>query len=344
MTSADIARELRAARPAAPATLRAQVLADAAREPIPTPTWLGRARRRRLAVLVPVSAGLAVAAAVAIGVSRPDDAREAIPTSPSAELRSPNPLVPGATADSTTALPGAPTAKAGTTLVEDRAQRITASLTLRVADGDALSAAVRDALRITRSLGGYVVRSDVVAGDDGTASLSVRVPSENAQDAIARLSALGTIVGQRVQADDLQGGLDAIAAELTRLGAALARVRAQLASEDLTPTERASLQARRDELVLGLRSLRAQRDATRAEAAEATIDLEVRTEQSAGIVPVPSRLDRTLTRALDVLAWEAVVVLGLLVVLAPLALGALALWGVRRVTGRRATDRLLATH
>jgi Domain of unknown function (DUF4349) len=341
MTSAEIARELHAVRPVAPAPLRARVLADARREPVRAPSLLERVRRQRLLVLVPAAASLAVAAAVVIGVTRPGDAREAAPTTSTEALTAE--LAPGGTpADAVTAAPSPSTPSAKTGAVDDRAQRITAALTLRVADGEALSTATRDAIRITRSLDGYVVRSDVAAGDDGFASLSLRVPSANAQDAIARLSALGTIVAQRVQADDLQAGLDALQTELTRRRAALAAVQARLASEDLTSVERAVLQSRRTALVAEIATLRAQQTATRAEAAEATIDVELRTDSSAGVVPVPSRLDRTLTRALDVLAWEAVALLGLVIVLAPLALFGLALWGVRRTSERRSTERLLA--
>ncbi len=338
MTSAEITRELRAARPVAPTALRARVLEGAAREAVPVPSLLDRLRGRRLLVAVPLAASLAIAAAVAIGVTRPETGRDAS-TAPPGTVASESSA--GGAGDALQGTPTLPSAKAGTTAAQDRAQRITAFLSLRVADGDALSTATRDAIRITRTLGGYVIRSDVSAGDDGAATISVRIPTARAQDAIAQLSELGAIAAQRVQAEDLQGSLDTLEADLVRLRTRLAAVRARLASDDLTPTERAALQVRRDQLVAQLVATRGQRDATRAEAAEASIDLELRTEQSSGVAPVPSRLDRTLTRALDVLAWEAVTVLGLLVVLAPLAVAGLAVLVARRWTRRRDDDRLL---
>ena len=57
-----------------------------------------------------------------------------------------------------------------------------------------------------------------------------------------------------------------------------------------------------------------------------TIQLTVVTPGAFGAVAPPSRIDRTIDEALNVLAWEAVIALGMLIVLAPFALV-----GVRRV-------------
>ena len=75
-TSAEIVRELRASRPAAPHVLRARVEAIAASTPpAPRPTIAGRllSRRRALLVAIPVAAALAVASAGVIGVVAPSD-------------------------------------------------------------------------------------------------------------------------------------------------------------------------------------------------------------------------------------------------------------------------------
>jgi hypothetical protein len=74
-----------------------------------------------------------------------------------------------------------------------------------------------------------------------------------------------------------------------------------------------------------------------------TIQLTVVTPQSSGAVVPASRIDRTIDEALNVLAWEGVVALGLLIVLAPLALVALAAWLGRRLYRRHEEERLLAT-
>jgi len=66
------------------------------------------------------------------------------------------------------------------------------------------------------------------------------------------------------------------------------------------------------------------------------------TPGSSGVVVPASRIDRTIDEALNVLAWEGVVALGLLIVLAPFALVALAAWLGRRLYRRREDERLLA--
>ncbi len=57
-----------------------------------------------------------------------------------------------------------------------RAQQVSATLTVEVRDSNAVSRAAQDALDLTRSLGGYVVSSSVATGEQGNASLTVRVP------------------------------------------------------------------------------------------------------------------------------------------------------------------------
>jgi Domain of unknown function (DUF4349) len=331
MTNADITRELRATRPVASGALRARV-AEIGERPTATARPRSSFRRHRLLALVPATAAIAVAGALVIGLTRPGSPGE--PTLPIA-VESPA----GSVADERLSAPTPPAAETGAP--SDRAQRVTAALTVRVDDGDALSGAAADALRITRELGGYVLSSRVVSGEDGSASLALRVPAAAAQEAIERLSALGTIVDQQVQVDDLQATLDALEIQLRQARAALASVRARLEGDDLTPAERARLQARRDELQRTLASLRTQRAETSRQAAEATIQLELRTAGNAGVVPVPTRLDRTIDRALDVLAWEAVTVLGLAIVIAPLVLVAGVALAGRRVARRREDARLL---
>jgi hypothetical protein len=98
------------------------------------------------------------------------------------------------------------------------------------------------------------------------------------------------------------------------------------------------LQTLRAELV----QLRAQISATNAEARMSTIQLTIATPQSSGAVPPSSRIDRTIDGALNVLAWEGVVALGLLIVLAPFAVAGLAVWLGRRAYRRREEERLLA--
>ena len=348
MTVTEIVDELRATRPGASESLRLHVLTVASSPHVADASLLTRLRSRRL-----------FAARARRGGHRPrrgrrDRGHPADPRRPrgdgapvetrrSGERRCDRDAATlpesfaGATETST-----ALTAEGTPGTVAGRAQRYVASLTLAVEDTDALSDATQRALSIARDLGGFVVAVRYATGDEGASSVTLRVPSGRAGDAVTRLSALGTIVAQNVQIDDLQESLDGLDKALQRLQAQLAALNAQLAGT-LTPAERARLQERRAQVQAQLRDLRASRTATAAEARLATFQLELRTEQDEGVAAPGSRLDRALDKALAVLAWEAVVVLAIAVAVAPLAIVAIAVWGARRVRRRREDDRLLAT-
>ena len=338
MTVTEIVDELRATRPRASDALRLQVLTLAASPPAKAPSFLDRLRSRRLVLIVPAAAGLAVAAAVAIGVTRPQPVRDAATAPSTVERSAAEPgsafVAPPAAADATTAQKAAPAPLTG------RAQRYVASLTLAVDDTDALSEATQRSLAIARDLGGYVVAVQYATGEDGAASVTLRVPSARAGDAVTRLSTLGTIVAQNVQIQDLQESLDGLDHEIERLRARIATLTAQLAG-DPGPAERARLLEERSQAQAQLRELRASRTATAAEARNATIQLELRTEDGAAAAP-GSRIDRALDRALEVLAWEAVVALAIAVAAAPLVLVGASVWATRRTRRRREDERLLA--
>jgi hypothetical protein len=106
---------------------------------------------------------------------------------------------------------------------------------------------------------------------------------------------------------------------------------------------RATLEARRDAARSELAQVRTQRAQVTGEARFATIQLSLQTERDASVAPVPSRFDRAIDRAGQILAWEASAVLYALVVLGPLALLALAVWLIRRGWRRRETEQLLGT-
>ncbi len=337
MTVNEIVDELRASRPRASDALRLQVLAVASQPAAPRPSLLDRFRGpRRLVLALPVAAGLAVAAAIVVGVTRPEPAgREAAAPATTVErlAGTASEAYAGPSADASAgAMKAAPAPTTG------RAQRYSATLALGVDDTDALSDATQRALGIVRDLGGFVVSARYATGSEGTSSLTLRVPSARAADAVARLSSLGTILAQDVQIQDLQEPLDGIDRELRRVQAQLAAVTVQLGQAD-TAAERARLTARRAELRAQLQQLRASRAATTAEASSATIQLELRTEEGAAVPPPASRIDR----ALDVLAWEAVVVLAIAVAAAPLALVVAAVWATRRTRRRLEDERLLSS-
>ena len=343
MTVNDVVDELRATRPHASDALRLQVMTIAARPAPRTPTLGERLRgRRRLALVAAAGAALAMAAAVVIGVTRsgttgsvesaaPDVARRSATGTTGESLAAPPPA-----ADATTAQKGATPGPVG-----GRAQRYSAALSLQVDDTDALSSATQQALAIARDLGGYVVSVHYATGDESAAALTLRVPSSNAADAVTRLSSLGTILGQNVQIDDLQGTLDTLDRREQQLRARIGALTAAIERSD-SAAERARLEEQRAQARAALREVRASHAATSAEARNATIQLDLRTKQDSGVAVPGSRLDRALDKALAVLAWEGVVLLAAALAAAPFALVAAAVWAARRTRRRREEDRLLA--
>jgi Domain of unknown function (DUF4349) len=348
MTSAELISELQAARPAASDALRERVRELAAPEPGPRRSpFAGFSLRRLSAVALPAAAALALAAAGAIGLSRSgEDGNVAVNygealTRESTQARAPAPNAAqdnalGKTRAGSTSAPAVGP-------VPGRPQRFSAQLTLEVANSDALSDATQQALQLTRALGGYAVSVSYGTADEtGTASLVLRVPTAKVQDAIARLSSLGTIVGEQVQIDDLGDQLQSLEQREHSLREQIARLTARLASEELTDEQRAVLQTRRAAAQRELATVRQQQAGVRREASLATLSLALRTKEGAAVPAPQSRLDRTLDEALNVLAWEGIALLYAAIVAAPFALlGAAAVVGARH-RRRREEERLLA--
>ena len=337
-SSPDLIHQLRASRPAASTDLRTRVREIAAEQPA-RPSWTTWRLpvRRSLLVALPAAAALALASAGVLGLARSDSPQalreQAVDKSLSGQLAP------------TTTLGAAQDSQGGATRSQSaptRAQRVSATLTVEVRDSHAVSRAAQDALDLTRSLGGYVVSSSVVTGEEGSASLTVRIPVGRVQEAIVGLSGLGRIVSQQVTIDDLQATLDQLEQREASVRSQIARIRARLESEPLDPQTEAVLRAKLQTLRSELVELRTGIDATNAEARMSTIQLSVVTPGAFGAVAPTSRIDRTIDEALNVLAWEGIVVLGLVIVLAPFAIVGLAAWLGRRLYRRHEEERLLA--
>jgi Domain of unknown function (DUF4349) len=337
-SSSEFITELRASRPAAPVALRARVRELSAESAASAP-WsrLWFPARRVALIAIPATAAIALASAGVLGIARSDVSPDVYRQGALAD----NPTTESAPAPSRTY--GADAQKSTVGPTTGRAQRVSATLTVEVADSDAVSRAAQDALDLTRRLGGHVVSASVATGDEGSASLTVRVPVAKVQEAIVGLSRLGSIVAQQVTIDDLQETLNQLKRRQLSLRSQIALIVARLESGTLDDETRARLEARLKNLRGELRGVRSGISATNAEARTSTIQLTVVTPGAFGVVAPPARLDRTIDEALNVLVWEAVVALAVLIVLAPFALVAFAAWLGRRVYRHREDERLLST-
>jgi hypothetical protein len=222
-----------------------------------------------------------------------------------------------------------------------RAQEWDVSMNLRVRDNDRLGSASQEAIRTTRALGGYVVSSSIgTEGNGGEARLAVRVPSKRIQEAIARFGELGTITAQNVDIQDRQGQLDAQARRIDTLRVQIAEVNVKLAQPGLSAPERLRLELRRERLRGLINRLAGERRALNDQVRLADVELLIRTGASS-VAPSEGRVEGAARDALHVLAIAGAVAVFLLIVGAPLAVVALALWLVFRTRRRRTEERLL---
>jgi Domain of unknown function (DUF4349) len=245
MSQRDLIAQLREARPTAPEELRERVRLVAAQAPPPhrRVTW-----KRAALVLVPAAAAV-VAAVVAI----PRGGERATVTTARAQggVTLEKHLAPAHTAGT----PSAPATAAGKHYLAGEAARNRVDalgapaipapagrtlryetyLELRLRNAAAVSDATKRAVRIATSLGGYPAYVSVNArGAQGDAEIRLRIPRPHVQQAISRLSQLGTITGENVSIQDLQAGINETDRTIARLQKQLAELRAQTQTDDIT--------------------------------------------------------------------------------------------------------------
>jgi hypothetical protein len=306
MSQRDLVAELRAARVEAPPQVRERVRLVTAAAPAPPRrfTW-----RRAFVVAIPVAA----AVAATFVITRPSSHQNAAGTERTIQH--------GAAAQS------APRAKAfAVPATTNRAQTLGETLSLRVHD---VSDAVKRAVRITVALGGYTTSVHAATnGSHGTADLTLKVPRTQLQEAVSRLSQLGTITAEHLDVIDRQAGLNATDREIARLQKQLAALRAQNA-----PAAQITTLTRRIE------RLQRQEAAVRRAARYATVKLHLATPPAPAVQKHGHGPLHGVGVALKWLGIGAVYVLAVgLPVLAVLGLG----WLAARLVRRRREDALLS--
>lgn len=237
----------------------------------------------------------------------------------------------GARRDATTLPPG------------QRLAHHTATMRLRVSDVDELSRTTRDAMRIARRLGGFVASVNYAKpkGDDGDASLTLRVPTGKIQEAIAQLSDLGVIVSQRIEIQDVQNRVNDVNEQIASLRRTIRRIEARL-KQSISEDERFRLQLQLEQARGNLRGLTDQRTATvrRARLAVVSVTLTTR-EDEQKVAPPPGRVERAARNAATVLAKEVAALVYVLIVISPLLLLGAAALVASRAHRRRFDERLL---
>jgi uncharacterized protein DUF4349 len=347
----ELVRELRSGEATASPELRERVhgIAEGTRTSSPPAARFGRFRRRRTAlVLVPVAAALAAAVGVGVFSSGGTGSKG----TPALGLASPPKVPPldvgGASSSGSMKgqfnvppqnnLTGSKSAPAPS---GSRAQNYAVELTLRVGS---LSATTKRAIQLTRAWGGYVVTVDYGSGQkSGSAYLVLRVPVVRVQQAVARLSGLGTIADEHVSIQDVQGQLNRRFTQMQDVKATIAGLRAKLTDTTLSASTRAFFEATLARRVAQLARLQDEQSAQKARASFATISLDLETKKAAAAVPSkPGRIGQALHNIGRVLVTELEVVLYVLLIGAPFVLLAALLVGGRRTLRRRSENQLLA--
>lgn len=329
MSQRDLVAELRAVRLTAPPEVRERVRLIAANAATAPPRRF--LRRRSLVLLVPVAAALAAA----VVLTRPHSSAPP----PQGLALQPETAVHGAAA-----APGAgsPSAATGSNAAvpkafapapsPTRAQRYGATIGLRVASPGAVSTAVKAALRITSALGGHPTSVHASAsGKAGAADLVLRIPRRHVQEAVTRLSQLGTITSEQVDIQDLQAGIDTTGRTIARLQRHLAALRAQ----PETPQRDRAIAA----LVAQIQRLQRAEAATLRAAQLATVRVHVATPPP----PAPVHHGHGPLHGIAVGAyWTGVGALYALAFGAPLLLLGGLVYLVARSVRRRRVDALLS--
>jgi hypothetical protein len=356
----QIVRELRTTAPPAPESVRVRVR-QLASAPAPEPPLLRRFGGRRVAlVLVPVCllglvAGALVAGrggdggtpiAVSPGAKQPLTAERqwsgaATATQQAFDLAKP-PLALGGTVH------GAASGKtfAPATLPPDRGrlQHYDVSLSLRVADQDALSKATNDAMQIARGFGGFVAGVEYSSAETtrGDALLTLRVPIGKIDQAIARFSKLGKIRAQHVSIQDLQATVNAQNRAILDTRKSIASLQEKLLDGSLPAARRLELQHQLAAQQSRLKALLAARGGTVREGRLATVSLAFTTAKRQAAVHHSGRIGRAAHDAVILLARIGAGVVYVAILLGPLVALGLVLLVIGRAWRRRGESRLLA--
>jgi hypothetical protein len=338
-----LTRELRGASAVAPSALRDRV----AEIGVSGPSRVRRPSRRLVAVFAATLLVLTAGAFAALRLAGDDGMQMGVATRTTPSTRHTERNVPPAIQKNLDGQAfeawgsqgqGAVTAAPSAT---DRAQDVDMWVDLRVEDADKVSSASQDAVRITRDLGGVVTSSTVdTKGTQGRAQLTLRIPVGSLDDAVFRLTQLGTVTAQRTNTQDLQAPLDRVSRRIAEYRSKIRIELARLASGQLTASE--ELAAR-----IHLENLR--RNLDYAKRSRATIvgktsmaDLTLRLATGA---PTADKSENgvagAVDRARDFLRGAGAVAVFAAIVFSPLIVLALLGWIALRARNRRIEARLL---
>jgi hypothetical protein len=353
----ETARELRKHPPRPSEALISRVERLAERSPAQRPhsTQL-QFSRRKLVLALAAALAISVAGAIVAGELRqpsntvvtgndvfreyvaPKQAPAGLPVSTEALRSDRAALGSGSSAATSTTSNSAAQITSGKRLAELRAV-----LTLKVENSDELSRKTAQAMKIARSLSGYVVSAQVDAPSRGIANsyLVLKVPVAHSQEALIRISELGKILSQQVSLEDVKATVTAQGKTIEALKREITSLEQTLSQQTLTAQARSQLQVKLARDRAQLSSLQTQRTKDILRGRLATITLTLTTGDLPKLPTEPSRIHKAVDRAWDGLSSEISWAAMGLIVASPFLLLATLLALLFRSRRRREERRLL---
>ena len=225
----------------------------------------------------------------------------------------------------------------------NRLAELHATLLLKVANSDLLSRRTAEAMKIARSLSGYVVSTRVNAPSRGVATsyLVLKVPAKRSQEALIRISELGKILSQQVSLVDVKGTVTSEGNAIQALKREIASLEQTLSNQSLTAQARSQLEIQLANDRARLNSLRVQRTTDILRGRLATITLTLTTGDLPKTPTHPSRVHKAIDRAWNGLSAEISWAATGIIVASPFLLVGVVLLALLRLRRRREERRLL---
>lgn len=225
----------------------------------------------------------------------------------------------------------------------NRLADLRATLLLKVENRDQLSQRTARAMKIARSLSGYVVAAHVDAPSGGVATsyLELKIPAKRSQEALIEISSLGKILSQEISLEDVQKTVNQQGDQILALRREIASLEKVLEDPSLTAQARSQLQVELAKDRAKLSSLRDTRQQTILRGRLATVTVTFTTGDLKKAVANPSRIHKAINRAWDGLSSEISWAAMGLIVASPFILLAALLALLARTRRRREERRLL---
>jgi hypothetical protein len=225
----------------------------------------------------------------------------------------------------------------------NRLAELYATLVLKVENRDQLSERTAQAMKIARSLSGYVVSTRMNAPSRGVATsyLVLKVPAKRSQEALIRISELGMILSQQVSLEDVKATVTSQGNAIQALKREIASLEKTLKEQTLTAQARSQLEIKLANDRARLNSLRVQRNQEILRGRLATIELTLTTGELPKPVTNPSRIHKAVDRAWNGLSAEISWAAMAIIVASPFLVAGIALLALLRGRRRREERRLL---